>query len=98
MAEGDWALFYHSNEGMEVVGIAQVAKEAFPDPSTDDPRWVAVEFVPVQRLERPVTLHQIKADNRLQQIALIRQSRLSVMPIRPEEFDLILSLSQNEDA
>lgn len=98
MAEGDWALFYHSNEGMEIVGIAQVAKEAFPDPTTDDPRWVAVEFVPVQRLERPVTLHQIKADNRLQQIALIRQSRLSVMPVRPEEFDLILSLSQNEDA
>lgn len=98
MAEGDWALFYHSNEGMEVVGIAQVAKEAFPDPSTDDPRWVAVEFVPVQRLEQPVTLHQIKADNRLQQIALIRQSRLSVMPIRPEEFDIILSLSQDEDA
>lgn len=98
MVAGDWVFFYHSNEGLAVVGIAQVFKEAYPDPTTDDPRWVAVEFVPVQRLERPVTLQQIKADNRLQQIALIRQSRLSVMPIRPEEFDIILSLSQDEDA
>ncbi|MCA0230316.1 EVE domain-containing protein [Runella limosa] len=96
MKEGDWVLFYHSNEGMEVVGIAQVLKEAYPDPTIDDPRWVVVELVPVQPLVQPVTLKQIKADNRLDQIALIRQSRLSVMPIRPEEFDVILSLSQNE--
>jgi predicted RNA-binding protein with PUA-like domain len=98
MKEGDWVLFYHSNEGLAVVGIAQVSKEAYPDPTIDDPRWVVVELIPVQRLERPVTLQQIKADNRLQQIALIRQSRLSVMPIRAEEFDVILSLSQDENA
>jgi predicted RNA-binding protein with PUA-like domain len=98
MRQGDWVLFYHSNEGLAVVGIAEVSKEAYPDPTTDDVRWVVVELVPVQPLQRPVTLQQIKADNRLQQIALIRQSRLSVMPIQSEEFDLILSLSQDENA
>ncbi|MEZ4903663.1 MAG: EVE domain-containing protein [Spirosomataceae bacterium] len=95
MQKGDWVLFYHSNEGLAVVGIAQVDKEAYPDPTTDDNRWVVVELIPIQRLQKPVTLQQIKADNRLQNIALIRQSRLSVMPIQPEEFDVILNLSQN---
>ncbi len=97
MKKGDWVLFYHSNEGLAVVGIAEVATEAYPDPTIDDPRWVVVELVPVQPLKKPVTLQQIKADNRLQQIALIRQSRLSVMPIQAEEFDLILSLSNDEN-
>ena len=97
MQKGDWVLFYHSNTGLAVVGIAEVAKEAYPDPTTDDPRWVVIELVPVQPLQKPVTLQQIKSDNRLQQIALIRQSRLSVMPIQPEEFDVILSLSQDEN-
>lgn len=97
MQKGDWVFFYHSNEGLAVVGIAEVAKEAYQDPTTEDTRWVVVELVPVQPLQKPVTLQQIKSDNRLQQIALIRQSRLSVMPIQPEEFDVILSLSQDEN-
>ncbi len=97
MQKGDWVFFYHSNEGLEIVGIAQVSQEAYPDPTTEDPRWVVVELVPVLKLKRPVSLQQIKSDNRLQQIALIRQSRLSVMPIKPEEFDLILSFSNDEN-
>jgi predicted RNA-binding protein with PUA-like domain len=93
----DLVLFYHSNEGLAVVGVAKVIKEAYPDPTTDDPRWVVVELAPVLRLDRPITLAQIKADNRLNEIALIKQSRLSVMPIRAEEFDLILSLGTHEN-
>ncbi|MFN4146550.1 MAG: EVE domain-containing protein [Runella sp.] len=92
MQKGDLVLFYHSNEGLAVVGLAQVSREAYPDPTTDDPRWVVVELTPLQAFTRPVTLAQIKSDNRLNQIALIRQSRLSVMPIRSEEFDVILTL------
>ncbi|AXE16944.1 EVE domain-containing protein [Runella rosea] len=97
MQKGDWVFFYHSNEGLAVVGIAQVDREAYPDPTTDDARWVVVELVPVQKLKRPVSLQEIKSDNRLQEIALIRQSRLSVMPIKREEFDLILSFSNDEN-
>jgi predicted RNA-binding protein with PUA-like domain len=92
MKKDDLVLFYHSNEGMEIVGIAKVAREHYPDPTIDDPRWVVVDLVPVQALDTPVKLSQIKADNRLQEIALIRQSRLSVMPLRASEFDILLSL------
>lgn len=93
MKAGDFVLFYHSNEGLEIVGLARVHKEAYPDPTTTDTRWVVVELIPVQKFKKPVTLHQIKTDNRLEKITLIKQSRLSVMPIRPEEFDVILTLS-----
>jgi predicted RNA-binding protein with PUA-like domain len=94
MKVGDWALFYHSNEGMEVVGIAEVVKEFYQDPTTDDERWVVVEFKPVQKLEKTVSLKQMKADKRLESLALIKQSRLSVTPVLKSEFDIILSLSQ----
>ncbi len=94
MKMGDWALFYHSNEGMEVVGIAEVVKEFYQDPTTDDERWVVVEFKPVQKLEKTVSLKQMKADKRLESLALIKQSRLSVTPVLKSEFDIILSLSQ----
>ncbi|TAE41994.1 MAG: EVE domain-containing protein [Runella slithyformis] len=97
MRLNDLVLFYHSNEGLAVVGVAQVMKEAYPDPTTDDARWVVVDLAPVLRLDRPVTLAQIKTDNRLNEIALIKQSRLSVMPIKPQEFDLILSLGTHEN-
>jgi predicted RNA-binding protein with PUA-like domain len=96
MKQGDMVLFYHSNEGLCVVGIARVDREAYQDPTTDDSRWVVVELVPVEALSKPVTLPQIKSDNRLEQIALIRQSRLSVMPLKPEEFDIIISLGNDE--
>ena len=94
MKVGDWAFFYHSNEGMEVVGIAEVVKEYYQDPTTEDERWVVVEFKPVQKLPKTVSLKQMKADSRLQSLALIKQTRLSVTPVTKAEFDIILSLSQ----
>lgn len=92
MKKGDLVLFYHSNEGMEVVGIAKVVKEHYPDPTTEDTRWVVVDLAPHKALKKPVTLQQIKADPLLDQIGLVRQSRLSVMPVKPEEFDRIVAL------
>lgn len=92
MKVGDLVLFYHSNEGKEVVGVAKVTKEFYQDPTTDDDRWVAVDLVPVQKLDKPVTLQTIKNDEFLQDIALVRQGRLSVMPLKKEEFDRILEL------
>lgn len=94
MKIGDWAFFYHSNEGLEVVGIAEVVKEFYQDPTTEDERWVVVEFKPIQKLTKTVTLKQMKADQRLENLALIKQSRLSVTPVTKPEFDIILSLSQ----
>ena len=92
MKTGDLVLFYHSNEGMCVIGIAKVMKEAYNDPTTDDLRWFVVDLAPVEALKKPVTLEQIKADEQLANIALIRQSRLSVMPLTSNEFDRILEL------
>lgn len=92
MKEGDLVLFYHSNEGKEVVGVAKVVKTSYQDPTTDDVRWVAVDLMPVQELEQPVTLEQIKQDPLLQDIALVRQGRLSVMPLKQGEFDRILEM------
>lgn len=92
MKEGDLVLFYHSNEGKAVVGIAKVVKEAYQDPTTDDKNWVVVDLVPVESIKKPVTLEQIKADPQLANISLVRQGRLSVMPLKTEEFDRILEL------
>jgi predicted RNA-binding protein with PUA-like domain len=92
MRPGDQVLFYHSNVGKAVVGIAKVTKAAFPDPSADEDGWVAVELAPVAALKRPVTLEQIKAEAALKDIALLRQSRLSVQPLKPAEFKLICKL------
>ncbi|GAB3181621.1 EVE domain-containing protein [Telluribacter humicola] len=97
MKENDLVLFYHSNEGKEVVGLAKVSRENYPDPTTDDPRWVVVELVPVERFPRTVSLSQMKSDTRLQDLSLIRQSRLSVLPLRPEEFDIILGLAHEQN-
>lgn len=93
MQPDDLVLFYHSNDGREVVGIAKVVTAAYQDPTTEDTAWVAVDLSPVQKFVKNVSLAQIKADERLQQIALLRQSRLSVMPLKREEFDVILELS-----
>jgi|SRR5690606_31365526 len=92
MKAGDRVLFYHSNEGKEVVGIAKVVKEAYQDPTTADERWVVVDLAPVETLKKPVTLETIKADGQLQDIALVRQGRLSVMPLTREHFDRIVEL------
>jgi predicted RNA-binding protein with PUA-like domain len=95
MKKDDLVLFYHSNEGKEVVGLAKVLKEHYPDPTTDDPRWVVVELVPVEKFPKTVTLAQMKADERFKDIPLIRLSRLSVQALKPEEFDLIISLAHD---
>ena len=92
MKEGDLVLFYHSNEGKNVVGIAKVVKEFYQDPTTEDPNWVVVDLVPVEALNKPVTLAQVKAEESLQDISLIRQGRLSVMPLKATEFDKILEM------
>ena len=92
MKEGDLVLFYHSNEGKEVVGIAKVVKEAYQDPTTEDKNWVVVDLSPVESLKNPVTLEQIKADERLKDIGLVKQGRLSVMSLKAEEFDRIVEL------
>ncbi|MBM3921321.1 MAG: EVE domain-containing protein [Sphingomonadales bacterium] len=95
MKKGDLCLFYHSNEGKEVVGIAEVIKEHYQDPTTDETQWVVVDVKPHSKLKNTVTLAQIKADKRLSQIGLIKQSRLSVIKLSKEEFNIILSLSEN---
>lgn len=92
MQEGDLVLFYHSNEGKNVVGIAKVVKEAYQDPTTSDPNWVVVDLAPVQSLAKPVSLEQIKAEESLKDISLVRQGRLSVMPLKATEFDKILEM------
>lgn len=92
MRVGDLVLFYHSNEGKAVVGIAKVVKESYQDPTTEDTNWVVVDLEPVETLKNPVTLETIKADPRLQNIGLVKQGRLSVMGMKVEEFDRIVEL------
>ncbi|WP_316802755.1 EVE domain-containing protein [Pedobacter nototheniae] len=92
MKEGDLVLFYHSNEGKNVVGIAKVVREFYQDPTTDDANWVVVDLSPVESLKNPVSLEQIKAEESLSDISLVRQGRLSVMPLKAEEFDKILEM------
>jgi predicted RNA-binding protein with PUA-like domain len=92
MKEGDLVLYYHSNEGKDVVGIAKVVKESYPDPTTDDPNWVVVDIVPVEPLKKSVTLAQIKAEPSLKDIQLIKLGRLSVSAVKKEEFDKILEM------
>jgi predicted RNA-binding protein with PUA-like domain len=92
MKKGDRVLFYHSIIGKAVFGIAKVTLEAFQDPTTDDERWVAVQLAPVKTLRKSITLEQIKDEKKLTEISLIKQSRLSVMPLTKEEYDTVLSL------
>lgn len=92
MCKGDQVLFYASVSDKEVHGIATVQKTAYPDPSTEDDRWVAVKLKAGKKLPSPVSLAQVKAEPKLSEIALIKQSRLSVIPLRKPEFDLILKL------
>jgi len=94
MKPGDLALFYHSVNEKSVVGIAECVSEHYPDPTTDDDRWVVVDFVPNRKLKRPVTLDEIKQSEELQQMVLVKNSRLSVQPVKREEFDLIIAMSE----
>ena len=93
MAKGDLVLFYHSHD-TEVVGIARVARASFPDPTAHDPRWLAVELEPVRALEAPVSLEAIKAERSLARLPLVTQSRLSVMPVEPAQYERILALAK----
>jgi predicted RNA-binding protein with PUA-like domain len=92
MRVGDEVLFYHSVNEKCVVGIARVSRQAYPDPTTEDPRWVAVDLKPVRALARPVELEEIKKQPKLADIALVRQSRLSVLPLSASEFKAIVKL------
>jgi predicted RNA-binding protein with PUA-like domain len=93
MKVGDEVLFYHSVNGKAVVGVARVTKEAFADPTATNGDWSAVELEPERTVTPPVTLDQIKAEPELQEIPLLKQSRLSVMPLTKEEFQGILNLT-----
>jgi len=96
MKKGDLVLFYHSNEGKEVVGIAMVIRESYQDPTTSDDRWVVVDLTPLEALKQPVSLQTIKEDDLLKDTALVKQSRLSVMPLKAAEFDRIIALGNAE--
>jgi len=95
MCKGDRVLYYHSVVGKEVVGIAEVAKEAYPDPTAKEGEWVCVDLVPVQALLKPVSLEAIKANAKLKDIKLLKQSRLSVMPLSAGEFREIVSMGKS---
>ncbi|GAB4495630.1 MAG: EVE domain-containing protein [Saprospiraceae bacterium] len=96
MKTGDLCLFYHSNIGLEVVGIAKVLKEHYPDPTAEKGDWSAVDLGPVKPFKRPVTLVEIKKHPALQQLLLVRNARLSVMPVSFDEFSVILQLGETQ--
>lgn len=93
MKKGDPVLFYHSNEGVEIVGIAKVAKTFYQDPTTEEEAWVVVDLKPYKKLKKPVTLVQVKADKRLENMALVRLGRLSVQPVTDEEWSVVMELA-----
>ena len=96
MKPGDKVLFYHSGKGKEVVGVAEVTKAAYPDPTADDPQWVAVDLKPLKPLATTVQLAAIRYDKRLGQLPLIRQSQLSVMQLTKDEFDVIVAMGSSK--
>ena len=93
MKNDDEVLFYHSNEGIEIVGIAKVVKEYYRDPTTDDERWSAVDIKAVKKIKNPVTLEKIKKDKRLANMALVRIGRLSVQPVSDGEWKIIMEMA-----
>jgi predicted RNA-binding protein with PUA-like domain len=93
--KGDLAFVYHTGEEKSIVGIAKITKDNYPDPT--DNEWVAVEIAPVNKLKNPVTLAQIKADKRFTNMVLVKASRLSVQPVKKEEFDMIVALSEGKN-
>jgi predicted RNA-binding protein with PUA-like domain len=91
MKKGDTAFIYHTGDEKSIIGIAKVLKDGYPDPKDKD--WVVVDLASETKLKKPISLAQIKADKRLSDMVLVRASRLSVQPVKPEEFDLIIALS-----
>jgi predicted RNA-binding protein with PUA-like domain len=96
MKKGDQLFFYHSNKGTEIVGIATVSKEAYPDPTTTDPAWFAIDIKPIKKLLKPVSLDQIKKEKKLAGMALVRISRLSVQPVMEEEWHIVMKMGGME--
>jgi predicted RNA-binding protein with PUA-like domain len=96
MKKDDQVLFYHSNKGTEIVGIASVIKEAYQDPTTSDPAWFAVDVKPLKKFVKPVSLEQIKKEKKLSSMALVRISRLSVQPVTEEEWKIIMKMGGME--
>ena len=96
MKKGDLAFFYHSNEGLEIVGIAKVIKESYQDPTTNETAWLVVDFKPHKKLKNTVTLAAIKATPSLSNMALIRLGRLSVQPVLEEEWEIIMAMSEGK--
>jgi len=94
MKVGDLVMFYHSNEGKEIVGYAEVITEHYQDPTTDDTNWVVVDLKPISPLKKPVSLEIIKSEPKLSNMALVKQGRLSVTPLTKIEFDCILEISE----
>ena len=94
MKKGDLTFFYHTGEDKAIVGIGKIIKEGYPEPK--DNNWIAVDIAPDKKLKKPVTLAQIKEDKRLVNMVLVKASRLSVQPVKAEEFDLILALSESK--
>jgi len=92
MKKGDTVFVYHTGEEKSIVGVAKVVREAYPEPNDKD--WVAVDLAPEKKLKKPISLSQVKADNKLSDMVLVRASRLSVQPVKEEEFKYILALSQ----
>ena len=96
MKTGERVLFYHSGKEKAVVGLAEVVKGAYQDPTADDPQWVAVDLEPTRALKNPVPLAAIRYNKRLSQLPLIRQSQLSVMSLTKDEFDIIVSMGEGK--
>lgn len=93
MKQGDQALFYHSNEGLEIVGIAKVVRESYQDPTTEEEAWVVVDFAPHKKLTQPVSLAAIKSEPLLANMALVKLSRLSVQPVTDDEWKQIMKMA-----
>lgn len=93
MKKGDEVFFYHSNEGVEIVGIAKVAKEAYQDPTTEETAWLVVDFKPVKKLKKSVPLDLIKKDKRLANMDLVRLGRLSVQTVKEEEWKIVMEMA-----
>ena len=96
MRDGDICFFYHSNVGKEIVGLTRVIKEAYQDPTTDDEKWIAVDVQTIKPLNKPVTLKEIKANESLANMALVKLSRLSVGPVQDFEFEEIMKMAETE--
>jgi predicted RNA-binding protein with PUA-like domain len=98
MKKGDQIFFYHSNKGTDIVGIAAVSKEAYPDPTSPEPTWSAIDVIPVKEFAKPVSLEEIKKVKKLAGMALVRIGRLSVQPVTAEEWNIIMKMGGMEPA